>query len=153
MQKRTQEKVVAKSNKETEAFASLVAGRVRAEKRPHAAVVALVGNLGTGKTAFAKAFLRELGVKGRVTSPTFVVIRRFPLPARTGFTNAYHMDAYRVSEDDAVSLELPAVLKDPANVLVIEWADRIRPIVPADAIWVECSYGERENERVFAIDR
>lgn len=153
MPKKERKKVTTESVEETELFAARLAADLAGERTGRPIVLALTGDLGAGKTAFTRGFLRALGVRKNITSPTFVVMRRFSLPSKSAFTNAYHMDAYRVSAEDAGPLGLLEIMNDPKSVLIIEWADRLGAVVPSDAIRVECTYGKRENERVFIVDR
>ena len=66
---------------------------------PHARVVALMGDLGAGKTTYAKAFANALGVNDHVTSPTFVIEKRYPLHNQN-FSQLIHIDAYRLENAD-----------------------------------------------------
>ncbi len=94
-------------------------------------VVALVGQLGAGKTTLVHGFAEALGVAGPVPSPTFVLVRehrgRLPLA---------HADAYRLSGDaDAWAIGLDELLPGP-GVTVVEWADRIADLLPAETLWI-----------------
>ena len=93
------------SSGETKKFGERLAERITRgatrSGRKGAVVLALRGDLGTGKTTFAQGFLKGLGVKKRVASPTFVIIRRRALrrshsARRKVFTNIFHIDAYRL---------------------------------------------------------
>lgn len=96
-----------------------------------ATVIALHGELGAGKTSFVQYLARELGVAEYVTSPTFVVMRRYPLTAGAGFTSLVHMDAYRIANADELRpLGFAELLADPGNLLCIEWAERIHDALP-----------------------
>jgi tRNA threonylcarbamoyladenosine biosynthesis protein TsaE len=123
-----QETTTTRSARETQELASSVAARLRDTHLSRAAVVTLRGDLGAGKTTFTQGLLRALGVAEPVTSPTFVLVQRYPV-STPPFTNAYHVDAYRLTKAaDLDALELGEPLKDPSNVIVIEW-----PEVGADA--------------------
>lgn len=116
---------------------------------PHAAVVALEGPLGAGKTAFAQGFARALGVRRNLTSPTFVFVRRYPLKERR-YQNLYHVDAYRIrnaSRKTLASLGLIEALRDPANVFLVEWADNIRRALPRPRIVVELRHKANKSSR------
>ena len=127
-----------------------------------ARVIALVGNLGAGKTTFTQGFMRGLGVRGKVTSPTFVIVKRYalrkPLPLLEGelegerFSHVYHADLYRINNaKHLASLEFKKILKDPANIVLVEWADRTRRIFPKETVWVRFECGEKGNERILTI--
>ncbi|MDP2640989.1 MAG: tRNA (adenosine(37)-N6)-threonylcarbamoyltransferase complex ATPase subunit type 1 TsaE [Candidatus Yanofskybacteria bacterium] len=116
-------------------------------KKEGALVVALSGDLGAGKTVFAQGFARGLGALALITSPTFLLIRHTPLSG-SHFSQFVHIDCYRLEDPaELLALGLREVLSEAGNVVLIEWADRIRGILPADTIWVSLSYaGDQERE-------
>lgn len=119
-----------------------------------ALVISLRGDLGAGKTTFVQGFLRALGVKGGVTSPTFVLVKRFRLGAgakKKGLERAYHVDAYRLrSPGDAATLGLADAFADPRAVVLIEWPERLEKILPKRRVKLYFSHGRRgENGRVM----
>ncbi len=111
------------------------------------AVVACVGELGAGKTCFLQGLARGLGVPGPVTSPTFVLINQY-----RGRLPLYHLDAYRTdSLAEVVDLGLEEMLHGD-GVTVIEWADKVAGLLPADAITVIID-GLGDEPRRIAIER
>ncbi len=116
-----------------------------------ATMVALVGELGSGKTTFVQGFFRGLGLKRRAQSPTFILMRRISL-SRGKFNNVFHVDAYRLQARDLKILNLKEILRQPGNLLLIEWAERL-PKLPKNAINVKFQHGKRENERVIRISK
>jgi len=112
----------------------------------HATVVALSGPLGGGKTTFAQGFAEGLGVKEKVKSPTFILMRSFALRSKK-FTHFYHLDCYRLtSAREARSIGLPEVLSDHKNLVLIEWADNIQSALPRRRIHITFSH-RHETER------
>ena len=125
--------------------------------RPTAIVFALEGDLGAGKTTFLRGFARGLGIKRRITSPTFVLARRYRLPSRKPYavgrkaktlqrysvtalqpTYFWHIDAYRLrGARELSSIEYAEIVHDPQNIVAIEWADRIKAAVPKRATWIQ----------------
>lgn len=114
-----------------------------------AVVVALAGELGAGKTTFAQGFLRALGVRSRILSPTFIFVRRYVLPRNhAGFRHAYHFDLYRVrSRNDLSRAGFYGALRDSAAVILIEWPERAHRALPKDAVRVHLKHGADERER------
>lgn len=116
-----------------------------------ATVIGLVGNLGAGKTTFTRTFLKALGVRGRVMSPTFIIMKSFPLTRKSGFKTAYHLDAYRIDAGGLRDLGFDAILADPRNIVLIEWADRVRRVLPKNTFWITIGHGKREKHRILSI--
>jgi tRNA threonylcarbamoyladenosine biosynthesis protein TsaE len=116
-------------------------------------VFALQGDLGAGKTTFVQGFLKGLGSKTRVTSPTFVLMRRHKLCGQK-IKNVFHIDAYRLKKPEHLaSLELDVILNGPRNVLLIEWPEQAKRFLPKDTVRLQFKYGEKENERTILITR
>lgn len=144
------------SSKETKRFAEQLARAIVRRKsktlhRRSAVVIALTGDLGSGKTTFVQGFLCGLGVRRRATSPTFVLIKRFKLHV-SGFKNVYHADAYRIkASSELVKLGIREIFSDPHNIVLIEWAERVRHLLPKRAIRISFAHGARINERTIAL--
>jgi len=102
-----------------------------------ALIIALEGNLGSGKTTFVQGLAEELGVKENVLSPTFVIQKDFPLSLKN-FQNLYHIDAYRLKNyKELLDLGFADLIKNPENLIIIEWADKVRKILPRDIIKIK----------------
>lgn len=98
----------------------------------HATVVGLSGELGSGKTTFVKGVARAFGVTQTVTSPTFVIQKIYKLEGQP-FRHLVHIDAYRLESAEELSvLGFNALLSDPGNLIIIEWPERVREILPPD---------------------
>lgn len=139
-----------KSMIETKRLAAILAGELRPSARG-ARVLALTGELGAGKTTFAQGFVRALGVTERVLSPTFVVMKIYPLKKKH-FQRLVHIDCYRLSSaNDLILLGIRSILKDPQTIVLIEWPERIKKIIPRDAIRIRFSHGIKRNERRIMI--
>jgi len=111
------------------AWASAFA-RARSVQGKGATVVGLYGQLGAGKTTFTQAAARALGVCERVTSPTFVIQKTYPLYEQP-FTHLVHIDAYRLGgAHDLGPLLFEETLRDKKALVFIEWADRIQDTLP-----------------------
>lgn len=98
-------------------------------------VFALSGELGAGKTVFVKGFAEGLGIKEKIISPTFVLIRQHPIPATRKVL--YHIDLYRLSSvTDLKNLGLEEILSDPNNIVLIEWVEKLKKL-PKESIRIE----------------
>lgn len=106
----------------------------------------LVGELGAGKTAFSKAFGAALGVAEPMTSPTFTLAREYE-----GRLPLHHLDVYRLEQmSEALDLDLPDLL-DSGGVVLIEWGDAIAPMLPADYLRIEFTFGVGNDDRNIAL--
>lgn len=112
-------------------------------------VIALSGELGAGKTTFAQGFAEGLGIKGKIISPTFLIIRQYPIPGRENFF--YHIDLYRLEEIDMKHSGLEEILFDPENVVLIEWADKIFKHLPAETVKIRLEKQD-ENSRNIKLE-
>lgn len=114
-----------------------------------ATVLALSGDLGAGKTAFVKGVAKALGVQEHVTSPTFVIMKMYPLEGR--FKKLVHIDAYRLKGEHHLKvLGWEDLLEDPHNLICIEWPAQASGAMPAHAIRIALRYtGENEREIIY----
>ncbi len=99
----------------------------------HAVVLALSGDLGAGKTTFTQHLAKELGVTETITSPTFVIMKKYPLPNDPQFKYLVHIDAYRLEDpEELLVLNLNTELQNEGNLVVVEWAEKVAALLPAD---------------------
>ena len=111
----------------------------------------LRGELGGGKTTFVQGLARGLGARGRVQSPTFIIVRRMPL-ARRPFQNLFHIDAYRLSSRANLRvLGIKEFAREPENVLAVEWPEAVRAALPPGALQIRFAHGRNSNERRITI--
>jgi tRNA threonylcarbamoyladenosine biosynthesis protein TsaE len=107
-------------------------------------VIALIGELGTGKTTLTKAIAEGLGVAENITSPTFTILKEY----ESGRLPLYHFDAYRIGgAEELYALGFEEYLCG-AGLTVVEWADRAAGLLPQDAIVLRLAYGKDESERI-----
>ena len=112
--------MITSSPAETIAFA-----REFAAKLKPGTVIALSGDLGAGKTTFVKGFT------GNATSPTFTIIHQYP-------GSIYHIDLYRLnSAQEAIDIGIEEYLPATDGITLIEWAEKITPLLPADTIHIQ----------------
>lgn len=111
-------------------------------------VVCLYGDLGSGKTTFVQGLARGLGIKNRIISPTFVIVRKYKIMNHElRIMDFYHIDLYRTeSERDIEGLGIEEIINDKNNIIVIEWAGKLKNYLPAKRIDIYFSY-ENENKR------
>ncbi len=98
-----------------------------------ATVIALQGELGSGKTTFAQNFGKVMGVVENMISPTFVIMKIYPVDWR-GFKKLIHIDAYRLEkEEELLNLGWEEIVENPDNIILIEWPERVPNLIPEDA--------------------
>ncbi len=90
-------------------------------------VFTLSGELGVGKTTFVQGFAQALGIKDKVISPTFVIIREHKLKDSKML---YHVDLYRLEDTSNIGLE--EMLKDPNSIVLVEWSEKLRQQLPKE---------------------
>lgn len=136
----------------TQKIARDIAKSIAKISAPRARIIALTGDLGAGKTTFVQGFAEALGVKESVTSPTFVLMKIYALKRQKHITHLVHIDAYRIETPaELLHLGFHELLRDSDAVIVIEWAERIKKILPKDTIWVTFEHGRKINKRMIII--
>lgn len=114
-------------------------------------VIALRGDLGAGKTTFVQGLARGLGVTGRVSSPTFVLVNEYS--AAHGM-RLIHIDTYRLGPhalDEADAIGLEELLADPSAIIAIEWAERVADLLPENYLLLELRYGSEPDQRLLRL--
>lgn len=132
--------VAVKNETETESF-GISLGR----KAKPGQVIALSGDLGTGKTTLTKYIAKGLGIKEEISSPTFTIVREYT----GGRLPLYHIDAYRLQDSEDFCNIGGGEYTEGDGLCVIEWADIIEEALPDSALWIFMDYGEDEGERVY----
>lgn len=113
--------------------------------------LALTGDLGSGKTTFVKGLAQALGVKGPVTSPTFLILKTYPTK-HPAIKRLVHVDAYRLeAAKDLVEVGFSDEINQPGTISVVEWAEKVKEMLPpGKTIWIKIKIGQKDD-RVFEI--
>mgnify|MGYP001602541494 CR=1 FL=1 len=131
--------VITKSPTQTQKLGEKM-GRDLAFDRLRPRTLCLYGDLGSGKTTFIQGLAKGFGIKKRVVSPTFVFMKQYG-------SHFYHVDLYRVNKlEEAKSLGLEEIFSDTRAVVAIEWAEKIKKILPKKRIDICFDYVS-ENQR------
>ncbi len=103
--------------------------------KQNALVIGFSGDLGSGKTAFTKCVAKLLGITEHVTSPTFVIQKRYSIKHQNfPFKTLIHIDAYRLENARELEvLDFKRDLEDPTNVILIEWPEKVIEILPTSS--------------------
>lgn len=99
----------------------------------NATIIALQGELGSGKTYFAQKLGQVAGVKETMQSPTFVIMKIYDIEW-AGYKKFIHIDAYRIEkEQELISLGWQELVEDPKNLILIEWPEKVPGLIPKNA--------------------
>ncbi|MFA4818666.1 MAG: tRNA (adenosine(37)-N6)-threonylcarbamoyltransferase complex ATPase subunit type 1 TsaE [Patescibacteria group bacterium] len=109
-------------------------------------VLALIGDLGSGKTTFVKGLAKGLGVKQPITSPTFVLLKVYPVTKHKAIKLFIHVDCYRVAGIELSKIGLDDYLGRPDCVVAIEWAEKIKQL-PRHTHKILLAYDRRAGGR------
>ena len=144
-------KIISKSPEETQAVAATLAAELSptggsASGGKSGAVLALHGELGSGKTCFVQGLARALGVRQSVTSPTFSIVNEY-----RGRCPLVHMDLYRINDpEELLGIDFENFL-DTGGITVIEWAERSGDWLPGNAVHIYFETGPVLNKRIITI--
>ena len=110
-------------------------------------IILFYGNLGSGKTTFIQGLAKGLGIKRRIISPTFIIVRHYSLSKG----NFYHIDLYRTEDNlDILGLGIDEILSDKDNIVSIEWAEKLKDFLPKERTEIHFKYID-ENKREVKI--
>ena len=132
--------LIIRNEQETRDFAFDMAKDLKAGD-----VIALVGDLGTGKTTLTQYLAKALGVEEYITSPTFNIVSEY----HSGRLPLYHFDVYRLCDiEDMYEIGYEEYFFGD-GVSIVEWADMVEEIIPEDAKIIFIDYGSNEGERIY----
>lgn len=108
-------------------------------------VICLIGNLGSGKTTLVQGIAQSWGALDPVSSPTYMIVNEYRRP---DFQRLFHLDAYRLENSlDAEILDFDRMLAH--GPIVIEWAERIKGVLPEDCLWIYLKYVSKEHRTML----
>lgn len=142
--------IITKSAEETKELGRKIGIDIVSGKK-ECRIVALSGQLGSGKTTFVQGFAEGLGVASRIISPTFVIMRSYKLQSGLNF---YHLDLYRLEDSlkqEIENLGLTDLWQNSLNIIIIEWAEKIKELMPRGTCWVKFE-AMNENERRINLE-
>lgn len=155
-------KFITASSKKTQKLAEILAKEIMASPslQSGAFVIGLEGDLGSGKTTFTQGFAKGLKIKEKILSPTFVILKRFgihkhKLRIKKQETRSkrhkyfYHLDCYRLdSPKDLFVFGFKEILKNPENIVLIEWADKIKKILPKNYLKIKFRWLDKNKREI-----
>lgn len=136
------QKYISNSEQETKTIAAEIATEQKSN------VYGLTGELGAGKTTFVQGFAAGLGIKEKIISPTFVLIRQHQIPNST--KSLYHIDLYRLENTSNLThLGIEEIISDPDNIIMIEWAEKY-PLLPKSTVNITIKK-LKDNQRLITV--
>lgn len=127
--------IISKSSAETKRIARSLAAAITYKDCSRSVILALTGDLGSGKTTFLQGFAKGLGIKKKILSPTFVILKKFKLNKGT-FNYFYHLDCYRIENSrDLTNINLKGIVTKPDNIVAIEWAEKVKEVLPIQTVF------------------
>jgi len=138
-----------KSDKDTQELGEDFAKEIlNLPKKDDAIVIGLSGNLGGGKTTFLQGFAKGLGIKEKVLSPTFVIVKSYKLQV-TSFKFFYHIDCYRLKDKkDILELGFKEIIKDSKNIVAVEWPEIIKKVLPKNTILIKFKFIDNDTREI-----
>ena len=128
--------VIANSTDKTKKLAHEIAKKIK-----EGYVIALYGDLGSGKTTFVRYLVEGLGLKNRVQSPTFVVVRKYG--------NINHVDLYRLSsKEEVLEIGLEEMMQDKKSITIIEWPEIVEKLLPTNTIKIYFDYIDEKTRKI-----
>ena len=110
--------------------------------------IELLGDIGAGKTTLTRGIARGLDITGPITSPSFTISCNYN--ARDDL-QLYHYDFYRLDDAGIMTMELSETTADPHNIVIIEWADSVRDVLPTEHVTVQINYRPNSGREVEII--
>ena len=125
-------------------------------------VLVLYGELGSGKTTFVQGFAKGLGIKRRIISPTFIIVRTYKLETQKSKVKSqnynsklkslerfYHIDLYRIQNEKKIEdLGIGEIINDPNSVVAIEWGEKMGSLLPKKRWNVRFEYLDEERRKI-----
>jgi len=121
-------------------------------------VVCLIGALGSGKTTFVQGLAKGFGIKNRIISPTFVIVRQYNLESQISnlktksinLKSFYHIDLYRIEgKKNIENLGFGEIINNKNNIIIIEWAEKLGSQSPKKRINIEFSYEKNDARKII----
>jgi len=139
--------ITVQSAKEMQKVGKYLADEILKEilKNKKAIVIGLEGNLGSGKTTFIQGLAKGLKIKGKVTSSTFVIMKKY----RFSKGELYHIDCYRIKSKDLLELDFKEIINQSGNIIVIEWAEKAKKILPKNTLWMKFEYLSEDKRKII----
>lgn len=142
--------VISQSLQETRKFArDLALALTKFVIKDQGLILALEGELGAGKTAFVQGFAKGLGIREKILSPTFVLIKKYPLK-NMPYKSFYHIDCYRLKKSkDLLGLGFEEIISNSQNIVALEWADKLKITLRKHPIKIKFKFINKNKRHIL----
>ncbi len=148
--------IITKSSSQTKKIGKKLAEEIlKIEGQNKAIILGLEGDLGVGKTTFLQGFAKGLGIQEKILSPTFIILKKFPISNFqfsnfSNFSNFYHIDCYRIQKPkEFLDLGFKEIISNPQNIVAIEWSGRIQKILPKKIIKIKIKFVNKNTRHLI----
>ncbi len=152
-----------KNPSQTRKLGEKLAKKILKKNPKKAVVIGLVGELGGGKTTFLQGFARGLGIKQKILSPTFVIMRKYEIPRRKSLVflrgrqntrykiqNFYHIDCYRIRKPkEILALDFKEIISNHKNIVAVEWAERIKKLLSSRPFILKFEFVDKLKRKII----
>lgn len=157
--------IISKNSKETEEIGKMLGQELKkiyVKKSTGATIITLEGNLGSGKTIFTKGISKGLKIRKKITSPTFIIIKKYKISSQKiknkSFASnllsltsyLYHIDCYRIQgPKEILDLGFKEIISRPGNIVIIEWAEKIKKVLPKEKVTVKFKFVDEDTRKII----
>jgi tRNA threonylcarbamoyladenosine biosynthesis protein TsaE len=143
--------ILSKNYYETQTVGKKLAEEILKLDRKNFRILALRGDLGGGKTTFLQGFAKGLEIKEKILSPTFVIMKKFEIKnKKSKFKYFYHLDCYRIKKtEEILKIGFKEIISDFKNIIAIEWAEKIKKILPKKIIWIKFEFINKNTRKII----
>ncbi len=142
-------KHVTKGPEETKKLGHFLFKQISLEGRKNALVFALEGELGAGKTTLVQGLAKILGITSKIKSPTFTLMKRYKISKSKNSRYLYHLDCYRLkNHKDLLLFGIKDILKDKENVVLIEWPENVKKLLPKKHIKISLEHVDKNTRKI-----
>lgn len=120
--------------------------------KPHAVLVCLSGDLGAGKTTLVQEIARCLEIKEDVISPTYTLMKSYPIHSNSIFKKLIHIDAYRIESNEEFSrLGWDEIISDPENLIFLEWPEKVSGSIGNPSLYVTLTHHNNDSRKMTLV--
>jgi tRNA threonylcarbamoyladenosine biosynthesis protein TsaE len=137
--------ILSKSKEETQDIALNLAKSLKEGR-----AIAFNGNLGSGKTTFIQGLAKGLNINEKISSPTFVIFKKYKVSNHKDIKWFYHFDLYRINTlEEIIDLGFEEIINNKNTLIAIEWAEKIKKLLPKDSLNIKIKFINKNYRKIF----